>query len=89
MCNNERLRVVNLEGVEKIVYFLEDFEIQEYNKIPFFTDIDLKEGFEHSPYFFEREAYDLHETEKWLARKMQLYKSTCNLLHKKDELDLS
>jgi len=53
--DNERLRVVNRDGIEKIVYFQDkSFDIKAYNIIPRFDFYDVDEGFDTSPYFFER-----------------------------------
>ena len=77
--DNNYLKVVNLEGIEKIIDIQNNFTTIAFHKIPYFDIYDLKEGFEKNPYYFEREAYEMFDTEKWMARKQQRYRSHYHL----------
>jgi len=82
--DNERIRVVSKEGIEKIVYFQDkSFDIKAYNIIPRFDFYDVDEGFDTSPYFYERTYLNQSSLNQWLTRKLQQYKSNYNLLDKK------
>jgi len=85
--DNRLIRLVNRDGIEKILDFQEEFITIATNRIPLFTTV-AQEGFEVVPYYYEQTPYEWHETEKWLARKYQKYKSAYNLLGKKDFLSL-
>lgn len=87
--DNRLIRIVNVEGIEKIVDFQDGFKEIAFNSIPAFIDSDLVEGFKMTPYYYEREALDLDNTEKWLERKYQQYKSAYYLLNKHDFVSLN
>jgi hypothetical protein len=53
--NNRLIRIVNLEGVEKIMDIQDNFKEVESNVIPFFKTHDYPTEFNELPYFFERE----------------------------------
>ena len=73
--DNEQIRILSTQGVEKIVDFKNGFITVAENTIPLFQEVDIKEGFKNYPYYYERMSYKTNETQKWLTRKYQQYKS--------------
>jgi len=74
------------------VDFKNGFTTVAENIIPLFQEVDIKEGFKNYPYYFERTPYKTNETQKWLTRKYQQYKSMTNLfkmIENRDTLGLN
>jgi hypothetical protein len=67
--DNRLIRIVNLEGVEKIMDVHDNFKEVESNVIPLFKTHDYHTGFEELPYFFEREYTSIEDTEGLLRKK--------------------
>ena len=81
--DNNHLRIVNREGIEKIVDFQDNFKELHSNVIPQFSTMNFEELLKF-PYYYERSSLEMHDTETWLLRKYQIYKSSYYLLGRRE-----
>lgn len=80
------IRMINKEGVEKIVDIQNDCSEVEYNVIPLFNNEEIKNPLRH--YFTNRTPLNINEVLQRLQRKYQNYKSAYYLEHKREPFSL-
>ncbi len=71
--SSNTIRLINREGVEKIIDLYNNQDEIEYNIIPMFNDSELTEKKRH--YFNNREPLQVKQVLERLKRKYQCYKS--------------
>ncbi|CDW71887.1 wd-40 repeat protein [Stylonychia lemnae] len=85
--DDETIKIINHEGIEKIVYLrgMELIEI-EYNVIPLFDNHEIKSPLRH--YYTNKSQLSVWQVKERLIRKYQAYKSGYYLEHKQDAYGL-
>ena len=78
------IRIVNREGIEKLVSLKENSEEIEYNVIPLFDNKEVKKNH----FYKNRSALGVKEVLERLKRKYQHYKSAYYLEHKTEPFSL-
>jgi hypothetical protein len=85
--DDETIRIINHEGIEKIVYLKDDELIEiEYNVIPLFDNHDVKNPLRH--FFTNKAQLGVYQVKERLIRKYQAYKSAYYLEHKQEPFNL-
>ena len=84
--DEERIRLINKEGIEKIVDMTNNFEEVEFNFIPLFNNDQVKDPLRH--YFTNKKPLDISEVLERLKRCYQDYKSAYYLEHKREPFAL-
>lgn len=64
--NKDRIRIVNKEGVEKLIELRNGFEEIEYNMIPLFDNNEIKKNLAH--YYKNRSSLKPHDALERLKR---------------------
>lgn len=80
--DNNQIRIINNEGIEKILDIKDNFREIEYNVIPLFDNTEMMHPDNH--YFSNRPELHISEVLERLKRKYQLYKSAYYLEHKRE-----
>lgn len=77
------IKIINKEGIEKILDVSNKFEEVEYNTVPIFKNEECR-GKQNSHYYKNRSSLSISDVLNRLKRKYQIYKSAYYLDHKRD-----
>ena len=84
--DDHTIRLINKEGIEKIIDLENNFKEIEYNVIPLFDANEFKDPNSH--YFKNRSSLAITEVLQRLKRKYQAYKTAYYLEHKREPFSL-
>lgn len=84
--DEESIRIINKEGIEKIIDMQARFTETEYNVIPLFDIEETKDPVRS--YFYNRKPLHVGQVKERLMRKYQQYKSAYYLEHKREPFSL-
>lgn len=80
--SDDSIKIINKEGIEKIIDMKDGMSEVEYNIIPLFNQKEIKESL--YSYYTNREPLAVSQVKNRLIRKYQKYKSAFYLDHKQD-----
>ena len=77
------IKIMNKEGIEKILDVSNKFQEVEYNKIPLYNNDEVRED-PLNHYYKNRKSLQISDVLNRLKKKYQYYKSAYYLEHKRD-----
>lgn len=84
--DDNTIRIINREGIEKIIDIKDNYREVEYNIIPLFPMHEIKDP--QADFYTNRKSLDVSDALERLKRKYQAYKSAYYLEHKTETFNL-
>lgn len=78
--DDDAIKIINKEGIEKLIDMKNGMDEVEYNAIPLFNQKEIKDPL--YSYYTNRQPLDVSQVKMRLIRKYQKYKSAYYLHHK-------